>query len=434
MEKWADFINELKKNISNQENQNQYREILKIINEYFYVENSKLGTTNPLDEEIDYFSPFNKFWEENCEKILDIQISENIVNKIAKKLLSIIDDNNELLPIKGGEKSPPKDMASEDIAKVRFFSANQDYKIDIKNPYKIYTENPSYFDKKELIDNKDKQNALIRSLGAKSQYDKRMDYVQNAAKFLEERNISAYKIAECFNQDAEKIRKEMIQTENMGYSEKKTDMFIRDMVELDVWPKLKNLQSIDVASDKNTMKIALRTGLIKSAIPALSSFLDIFCYQYSIFDEKTAEAWRKVWEKMRELNKEKTPLYPGGLDYFLYNLGRKVCKFNITTFVCNSCNNEFKWNNSRKRSCPICDGNDITIKSKKLPCQVGGFSESNIEAVTDIIPLYENNCIFSEICKESNKILNPPNSISIKGRTGWDSARTNKGGGGGLTS
>ena len=56
------------------------------------------------------------------------------------------------------------------------------------------------------------------------------------------------------------------------------------------------LAIINVASDVNTIKVALRTGILKTAIPLVSSFLDIFCNQYSYIDDMNAEAWRRVWE------------------------------------------------------------------------------------------------------------------------------------------
>ena len=44
-------------------------------------------------------------------------------------------------------------------------------------------------------------------------------------------------------------------------------MFLRDMVVLGVWKDVKGFDKIDVASDINTIKVALRTGIIKTQIP-----------------------------------------------------------------------------------------------------------------------------------------------------------------------
>ena len=43
-------------------------------------------------------------------------------------------------------------------------------------------------------------------------------------------------------------------------------------------------------------------------------------------------------------------------------------------------------------------------------------------------------CIFTDVCGAERKILNAPSSISIEGRTGWKSGKTNEGGGGGISS
>lgn len=52
-------------------------------------------------------------------------------------------------------------------------------------------------------------------------------------------------------------------------------MFLRDMVVLGIWQNVDGFDKIDVASDINTIKVALRTGIIKTEIPLVSSFLDI---------------------------------------------------------------------------------------------------------------------------------------------------------------
>ena len=75
------------------------------------------------------------------------------------------------------------------------------------------------------------------------------------------------------------IQKALINLPHSGYGNKKADMFIRDMIVLGIWKNVKNFESINVASDVNTIKVALRTGILKTEIPLVSSFLDIFCYQ-----------------------------------------------------------------------------------------------------------------------------------------------------------
>jgi len=434
MNRWNNFIDELEEIIDKNEGIEQIRKVLHHMNFYFYVQDESLGKTEALGEKMEYFSPHHKVWEENFEEILDFEMDEDVAYNIASVLIEVQREEG-LLPVESGDKAPSPDLSAGEIARIRFFSANQDFKIDINSPYKIYKQHPELFNEEILSKDPGIRMELIDKLGAKSQYDKRTDYVKNSSKFLTEKGIEPYEIAEYYEYDATKIRDALINTSNMGYSEKKTDMFIRDMEDLGVWTNLENLSEIiDVASDVNTMKVALRTGLLKSSIPALSSFLDIFCHQYMFYDKMNARAWRTVWEKMKEIDEENAPPYAGALDFLVYNLGRTVCKPKVTIYECQNCGNRLKWNTARKRKCPSCGALELKKKNRFLPCEIDGFDNKNISRIRKKVPLDDNNCIFHDICSEKRKKLNPPESISIKGRTGWNSARTDKGGGGGLKS
>ena len=68
----------------------------------------------------------------------------------------------------------------------------------------------------------------------------------------------------------------------MGFKEKKADIFLRDMADFEVWNYSSGSEQINVASDANTMRVALRTGILKGRTPLLSSFLDVHCYQYGL--------------------------------------------------------------------------------------------------------------------------------------------------------
>ncbi len=92
--------------------------------------------------------------------------------------------------------------------------------------------------------------------------------------------IEPFDLFKYFNKDVLKIREFLLGNKGSGFGNKKIDMFIRDMVVLKVWKNPVNFDSINVASDINTIKVALRTGIIETSIPLVSSFLDIFCYQY----------------------------------------------------------------------------------------------------------------------------------------------------------
>lgn len=95
-----------------------------------------------------------------------------------------------------------------------------------------------------------------------------------------------------YDGDLVKLRDALTGTVGMGFGNKKTDMFLRDMAVHEVWTDYLNFDRLDVASDINTMKVALRTGILETAIPLVSSFIDIFCHQYVYMDEMNAVAWR----------------------------------------------------------------------------------------------------------------------------------------------
>jgi len=179
-------------------------------------------------------------------------------------------------------------------------------------------------------------------------------------------------------------------------------MFLRDMADLRVWEYKRNIEKLDVMSDKNTMRVALRTGILQFRISLLASFLDVFCYQYSLVDRLNREAWRKVWEEWNKIPNNCRPPTPASMDYLIFRLGKIACRPN-------------------KRFCPP----EKKVAEKKL--------ESLIPQ-DRLIFKDDRYCIFSEVCQLDRKILNAPNSISIEGRTGWKSGKTNEGGGGGISS
>jgi len=198
------------------------------------------------------------------------------------------------------------------------------------------------------------------------------------------------------------IVKALTSEERYGFSTKKTHMFLRDMADLGVWTYKRNIEKLDVMSDKNTMRVALRTGIIQFRIPLLASFLDVFCYQYTIVDRLNREAWRTVWEEWGKISGNHRPPTPASIDYLIFRLGKIACRPN-------------------KRLCPP----EHQISEKKY---------ESLISQDKLIFREDRYCIFKDVCKLERKILNAPNSISIEGRTGWKSGKTNEGGGGGISS
>ena len=218
-------------------------------------------------------------------------------------------------------------LSKQAVAQVRFVTANQDFREPPEDQFSKYLEEHTQFDARAIADD---TAGFLNFFGMTrlSQGDKRLDYAKHAAEFLLERKITAYDIAAHFGNNAEKIREGFLANVGMGYGRKKTDMFIRDMVVLGVWPELKNMDVVDVASDRNTMKLALRTRVLQTDIPLLSSFLDIFGYQYSHIDAMSAAAWRTVWEEWKTIEPETAPIAPCMMDFFCTESGANIAMIN----------------------------------------------------------------------------------------------------------
>lgn len=412
---------------------------LEKLNEYFFQTYEGIGKT-PFDgEELQYFSEFHKFWKDNNKEIINPSINEAQAKLAAQALSKAIKEyGKDIL----GVTHDTQGLPSEAIAQVRYFTANQDFREPPEDQFGKYFKDPTRFGT-EVI-NKDPEE-FLKFLGVtrQSQTDKRIDFASNSAKFLKDKNIEAFEIAKFFNNDAVEIRRALVNSKNCGYGLKKANMFIRDMFELKVWPKLKNFEKIDVASDINTMKLSLRARILETEIPLLSSFLDIFCYQYSYIDETSASAWRAVWNAWKILDPQGAPSSPCLMDFLLYRIGREYCDEKVFEHGC-SRGHKFYYFGSRIKYCPICKEKKIVTlaKAKKrlLPCQL---EEKDLPKDKGRLLLKNNNllktfkgiCIFENVCKPKTnefRALNPPKSISIKGRTGWTNsyAIREKGGGG----
>ncbi len=367
--------------------------ILDGINKFFYQKKATLSS--------EYISEFHKYWEESHEKILSPKVNpKGECLEVAKVLENIY--NSNIIKVQLGTL----DLTKEEIANVRFFTAIQDFNIDVharSNPFEFYKRHPDCYNPEKIKNNDLLIDELLNFLGASSQRDKRKPWMQNSAKLLVEKyNSSAYRINEIHNGDVIEIVKALTTEERYGFSTKKAHMFLRDMADLGVWEYKKNIEKLDVMSDKNTMRVALRTGILQFRIPLLASFLDVFCYQYSLVDRLNREAWRKVWEEWYNIANNHRPPTPASIDYFIFRLGKIACRPN-------------------KRFCPP----EKNINGKKLESL---FPQDKMIFGTD------GYCIFRDICRPNRKILNAPNSISIEGRTGWKSGKTNEGGGGGISS
>ena len=419
--------------------------IITKINEYFFTNYEGIGYTNMLDSSFEYFSEFHKFWEKYHETILNPTIDEKQCVKVAEVLHQVYIKYNHSLFY---ELYETYFLKPDEICKIRYFTANQDFRGSrIYNKiFQVYINDPSIFDKKSIYQNPED---FLKNIGvtALSQNDKRVKYAKTASQILIDNNIEPYDLILFSDNDISKLRNFLIDNKGSGFGNKKTDMFLRDMVVLGVWKNVINFEKIDVASDINTIKVALRTGILKTDIVLLSSFLDIFCYQYELIDKMNALAWRRVWEIWKKRYPSECVESPCLIDFFIYRIiGKEFCKESLAMFECQTKQHTFRWHSSKNKTCQVCyKNNKIKEKAyligKVLPCsdEQGHIVIQKSPFVTGNEALLPNikECPFVSVCEPKRadfKKLNPPKSISILGQTGWESAKTRSKEGGGLMS
>lgn len=434
------FCSSIKKQLANKNRIeiSDAREIIKSINTFLYTNYEGIGTTQALGKTYEYLSDFHKYWESHHKEILDCQIDKKKCELVAEALhnIYIITNGNAFRHI-----YETCGLKHQDICRVRLFTANQDFRgsRDFASFAKVYENDNSLFDEENIHNDPE---AFLKSINVNhlSQTDKRIKYAKKIADFILDHECTPFEIIQKYDNNIFELRNALINCEGAGYGNKKTDMFLRDMVVLGVWKGTKGFEKIDVASDINTIKVALRTGILRTAIPLVSSFLDIFCHQYSYIDKMNALAWRKVWEIWSIKYPTETISSPCMMDYFVYQvIGKQFCKQKLSIFQCDSENHTFKWHTSQNRTCQYCyqhgkKGIRAHLIKNVMPCSDpdGTIYFRKTDFVKSLPPKQViETCPFINICG-NNRYLMPPKSISICGQTGWESAyaRSTDGGGG----
>lgn len=416
------------------------KRFLEKVNEYFYQTYEGIGTTLFNEDELKYFSEFQKFWEVKHREIINARVNDNRASIAARLLREAVSRyGSAILDVTLNTRG----LGPQAIAQVRFFTANQDFRKPPEDQFAKYLEDPTQFQPEGIAENPE---GFLKFLGMTrlSQTDKRLDYARNAARFLVALGMDAFDLAAHFGHDAVRLQETLIQAPNMGYGPKKTNMFIRDMAALGVWTQLQHFEAVDVASDRNTMKLALRTGVLHTEMPLLSSFLDIFCHQYTYIDEMSALAWRRVWEEWRKADPQTAPDSPCRLDFLLYRLGREYCKDMLAEYICER-GHVFYHFGGRLRNCRLCalERQRIAVRRRRLllPCQadVEQLPRENGRLLMDadnLLSTFGGVCVFAALCQPNApdfKPLDAPRSISIKGQTSWtDSYADKERGGGGM--
>jgi hypothetical protein len=343
------------------------------------------------------------------------------------------------------------DLEPRALAQVRFFTAPQDFRgsTHLARAIAAYRNDPEAFSPRMILEDVSGFLASFMSQAqANEQRSAREKFAKTCAEMLIRLNCAAFDLPAKFDGSAARLRR-FLAEENVGtgFGYKKCDMFLRDMLVWKVWD-LDDVECIDVASDSNTMRVALRTRILTTAIPLLSSFLDVFCYQYELIDKWNAKAWRRVWEKWRERHSETCPAYPGLLDYFMYGvIGREFCR--DEGLVVQQCDRDpshvLFWHNAMRKVCRMCPGTPrghLVTVSRHLPCThdkgVVAIQQSKyVSGPSALLPGIRE-CPLVPACKPRAVDFRrriAPDSISIYRETGWRSAyTTEEQAGGGLSS
>lgn len=349
----------------------QARMVVRNINDFLYANHDGIGSTEALGEQYQYVSDFHKYWAAHHRETLDIHIDENACREVARALHEVFTRTNGRAFLNIYDTNG---LSAEDICRVRLLTANQDFRgsRNFRELSEVFLADSSIFDENVMFNGPED---FVRAIGITglSQSDKRVQYAKSISRFVIEHGTSPFGLIDCFDRNVFELRNALIQMPNAGYGNKKADMLIRDMVVLGIWDDVTGFDRIDVASDVNTIKVALRTGIMKAAIPLVSSFIDIFCYQYGYVDEMNALAWRRVWEIWNVEFPHESIISPCLLDYFVYSvIGKQFCKDALCIFRCDSEGHIFKWHSGRNRNCQICASNHIrnraTLIEKRLPC------------------------------------------------------------------
>jgi len=422
------------------------RDVVTEINNFLYTNYDGIGTTKALGSTFDYFSDFHKYWEQNYKEILGCTIVESKCEKVAEALHEVCVNTKGTAFASVSSEYEMSGLKDEEICKIRLLTANQDFRksISFEQLVNVYKEDPTVFD--ELFIKSDPEGFLSAiGINRLSQNDKRTKYARNIADFVlklteQYSDNKAYHLIDHYHGDLFALREDLITKANAGYGEKKTDMALRDMVVSGIWKNVSNFDKINVASDVNTIKVALRTGILATAIPLVSSFLDIFCNQYSYMDYLCAQAWRHVWEIWMKRYPQDNIGSPCLLDFFVYNvIGKQFCKTNLYIYECDEQKHTFPWHSANNHTCLLCYDkyhrrvHAHVVQNFMACCHPDGKvairSTKYVQSLPDDQKI--DACPFIDICEHKN--LMPPKSISILGQTGWNSAYSRKGkGGGGL--
>jgi hypothetical protein len=432
LEERAKEANQLLAEGEEQRGLEQFGDVLWELNRFLYLHTPGL--------EPKWISRFHKVWAEFAPRILQLHVDDDQCLKVAGVF-------ERLHAVNGGRfRAPPErtvGLSKEQIANVRFVTAAQDWKLKQKgNPYEIARQHPDWFDSRRIASEPEALiNQILGALGVKpDQATKRVDYARNGAEFLlQHYGGSAFELGPNHRFDAAEIREALVEPDDqaflghIGFSYKKADMFIRDMYDFGVWP-LRKIDALDVPPDINTMRAAIRTGILHTARPFLTSYLDIYSHQYELVAELTSRSWRRVWERWGELPSNHSVEGPAFFDFLLYEiLARECAALSAAKLLeCRKCGSS-NLVKSRIRTCPNCGSTDTWVTpGRGTRDQFNAFIRRGCGFCAQ---RGNGSCVFDGTITFERWSLAPPKSISRIGGTGWDDGyASDEEGGGGITS
>ena len=122
----------------------QARNVVSCLNEFLYTNYEEIGKTFELNEYREYISEYHKFWEKNCDKILNPKINYKKCEEVAEVFHDIyLNNKNAFYSLYSKEN-----LSDETVCKIRFYTASQDFNGSrIFSEYaKIYKDDQTIFD------------------------------------------------------------------------------------------------------------------------------------------------------------------------------------------------------------------------------------------------------------------------------------------------
>ena len=390
------------------------RKYLALLNEFLFErrEEEEIDALNEPDEgrpEWQRITPFLAIWDDYAESVIGFSFDTGQIRKLAE-LLTVLYQEAPAETETAASLPPDEEIESlggatpRQFCLLRVMHALQDFSrvlasLDADLLEEIRHTFGGGIPDEEALSKEENAERLMRVFGRPDRnVEERVRYIYSSARMLHSLHpAGAYGLLNECSGNVERLYEAL--TSFPGLKRKKASMLLRDFYDLRIWQYTRNIRSIGIIPDNRVMRIALRTGIIRSAMGKLvNSLLDEFDLQYVLTTTATEEAFRRVWEVTQDFN-EGIPVvpFPAKMDELIFRLGHG------------------------QSGC--CKPNDIACR--------GGNRRRSFESWfrTEFGRDMETPCPFVNICPEEAKDIQAP--FAVQNRT-WMTIFTGKGGGGGL--